>query len=357
MRPSSTSWSRPGPDRAGTRRERRAGLADRARLARARPADRVRVARARPAGRAGVARAVLLGGALALGCVSPGRYGEAVDQRDALAAENERLAERVTLLEASNQSLSQERVDLISAVEDLRQEREDLTAAVAELQAARDALEESLRAREEALSVRQEELARLRDTYDGLVSDLQSEVASGRIQIEQLREGLRVKLSQEILFPLGSAELGSEGRRVLSAVASRLRDLPNRIEVQGHTDDLPIHGALARVYPSNWELGGARAASVVRLLERSGLAADRLVAVSFGQTRPVAPNDTPQGRARNRRIEIRLVPAGETASAPTGGSARDAGAPARDAAAAAPDGGDDRPGPTEGGSTADPSGR
>jgi chemotaxis protein MotB len=257
---------------------------------------------------------------LAVACVSPGRHGEVVDERDALAGENERLAQRVTLLEASNQSLSQERVDLISAVEDLRQEREELAAAVTSLQAAREELEESLRAREEALVVRREELASLRETYDGLVTDLQSEVASGRIQIEQLREGLRVNLSQEILFPLGSAELGAEGRRVLAAVAARLQDLANRVEVQGHTDDLAIHGRLARVYPSNWELGAARAASVVRLFEREGLASDRLVAVSFADTRPVAPNDTPEGRARNRRIEIRLAPSEEPDPAPAGGA-------------------------------------
>jgi chemotaxis protein MotB len=248
---------------------------------------------------------------LALGCVTRGTHEQVVSERDSLQ-------ERVRLLEASNESLSNERVKLISEVEDLGTEREQLAANVEELRATRDKLQENLALTSTQLAQRNAEVQQLRSTYDGLVSDLQSEVASGRIQIEQLRDGLNVKLAQGVLFPSGSAQVGPEGADVLGKVAKRLLELPHRVQVQGHTDDVPISGRLAERYPTNWELAGARAASVVRILAQDGVPPARLTAVSFADTEPRAPNATPEGKAANRRIEIRLVPApgASTAAAP-----------------------------------------
>jgi chemotaxis protein MotB len=243
-----------------------------------------------------------LSAALALGCVTSGTHDRVVGERDALQ-------ERVRLLEASNESLSNERVKLISEIDDLGKERESLAANVEELRATRDQLQENLTLTESQLAARTAEVTQLRDTYDGLVADLQSEVASGRVQIEQLRDGLNVKLTQAILFPSGSAQVGTEGATVLGKVANRLKELPHRILVQGHTDDVPISGRLAERYPTNWELAGARAASVVRILAERGVPAERLAAVSLADTQPASPNESPEGRAANRRIEIRLVPA------------------------------------------------
>jgi chemotaxis protein MotB len=179
---------------------------------------------------------------------------------------------------------------------------------VEELRAKRDVLQENLALTSTQLAQRNAEVQQLRHTYDGLVSDLQSEVASGRVQIEQLRDGLNVKLAQGVLFPSGSAQVGSEGAAVLAKVALRLLELPHRVLVEGHTDDVPISGRLAERYPSNWELSGARAASVVRILAQQGVPPVRLAAVSLADTEPVAPNDSAEGKAANRRIEIRLVP-------------------------------------------------
>jgi len=250
------------------------------------------------------------------GCVSRGAHRGVVDERDRLQREVDLLRNRVRLLEASNESLSNERVKLISDVEDLGSERAQLAASVEELRAARDQLEQNLALTASQLAAREAEVQQLRDTYDGLVSDLQSEVASGRVQIEQLRDGLNVKLSQAVLFPSGSAELSAEGAEVLGKVAGRLLELPHRVLVQGHSDDVPIRGALAQRYPSNWELAGARAARVVRILAERGVPGARLSAVSLADTEPVASNDTPEGRAANRRIEIRLLPASGAAPAP-----------------------------------------
>jgi chemotaxis protein MotB len=248
------------------------------------------------------ARAAVLLAALALGCVTRGTHDRVVEERDTLQ-------ERVRLLEASNESLSNERVKLISEVEDLGKERESLSVSVEELRATRDQLQENLASTSSQLAARTAEVEQLRHTYDGLVSDLQSEVASGRVQIEQLRDGLNVKLAQGILFPSGSAQVGREGTEVLGKVANRLLELPHRILVQGHTDDVPISGRLAERYPTNWELAGARAASVVRILAEQGVPPERLAAVSLADTQPATPNESPESRAANRRIEIRLVPA------------------------------------------------
>ena len=99
-------------------------------------------------------------------------------------------------------------------------------------------------------------------------------------------------------------------------MAGRLTEVEHQIEVAGHTDGVRISGALAQRYPSNWELAGARAAVVVRLLAKQGVPANRLVAASFGETKPVDSNDTAEGRAHNRRIDIRLVPPTPGAPAP-----------------------------------------
>jgi chemotaxis protein MotB len=256
----------------------------------------------------GLGATLLLALLAAPGCVWPGVHGAVVDERDVLAQEVKLLQNRIRLLEASNESLSNERVELISELEDLSTERESLASSVEELRATRDELQESLHITSAQLEKREAEVAQLRHTYDGLVEDLQSEVAAGRVQIEQLRDGLNVKLAQAVLFPSGSAVLSGEGEGVLAKVARRLLELPHRIEVEGHTDAVAIRGALAARYPSNWELAGARAASVVRLLVAKGVPGERLVAVALADTQPVASNETPEGRAANRRIEINLVP-------------------------------------------------
>jgi len=240
------------------------------------------------------------------GCVTRGRFDEVAGERDQLRERTAQLETQLKRLEAANTSFQGERVDLINRLEDLRQAQESLEDDLRSLKRSKEELGAHLAAREA-------ELGALRGTYDSLVSDLEAEVASGQIQIEQLREGLRLNLAQEILFPSGSAQLNAGGVAVLRKVAERLKALPNRVEVQGHTDNVALLPS-AR-YASNWELAAARSGAVVRLFIDSGLDPTRLEVVSFGEFAPIASNDTPQGRAKNRRIEIRLHPAGEAAPA------------------------------------------
>ena len=170
-----------------------------------------------------------------------------------------------------------------------------------ELNAARDELSEQL-------VLTEVEVAVLRGTYDELVGELEAEVAAGQIQIEQMRDGISLNVSQEILFASGSAELDERGRNVIARVASRIHDDKAVISVEGHTDDVGISRALRARYPSNWELAAARAGSVVRLLSEEGVPPENMRAVSRGPFAPIVPNDSAENRAKNRRIEILLRP-------------------------------------------------
>ena len=190
----------------------------------------------------------------------------------------------------------------------LAAEREALRGRLAEIESEKHGLESARMDLATNLSQRQDELSSMRGTYDALVTELQQEVASGQVQIQRLRDGIRVNLAQDILFTTGSAELDAQGRDVLTRVSGQLAKAGHRIEVEGHTDNVPIGGALGRTYPTNWELAGARAARVVRLFEEQGVDRSTLAAVSFGEMRPVASNGDDGGRAKNRRIEIRLLP-------------------------------------------------
>jgi chemotaxis protein MotB len=242
------------------------------------------------------------------GCVSRGSYRELEAERDGLLQDKQALTERVQMLEASTESLGEERVTLIDQLETLVEAKKNLDRDVASLTATRAELSTNLQARESELAARQQEVNQLRGTYEGLVSDLEAEVAAGQIQIQQLREGLQLNLTQDVLFGSGSAELNEAGRSVLKKVAPRLKELTHSIEVQGHTDSIPITGALAARYPSNWELAAARASTVVRYLAERGVDPRRLSAVSHAEFTPIASNDTAEGRQKNRRIEMTLEP-------------------------------------------------
>ena len=225
-----------------------------------------------------------------------------------LEKEQKRLKRDLEQAQASNESLSQERVQLIDEMEDLRVQRQALQTDVGKLTRTRDILSTHLEQREKEVA----ELSSLSGQYEQLVEDLESEVAAGQIQITQLTEGLRLNLAQDILFRSGRVSLEPYGIEVLRKVAGQLREFDQHVEVQGHSDNVPLSASLARRWGSNWELAAARASQVVRLFEAEGVDAARLRAVSFGSHAPLAENDSAEGRARNRRIEIRLIPVERT---------------------------------------------
>ena len=142
-----------------------------------------------------------------------------------------------------------------------------------------------------------------------LEDDLKKKLADQDVVISRLKDQLKVTVASEILFPSGSAELAPAGADVLRKVAAAANQSRDEVRVEGHTDSDPIAPVLAQYYPSNWELSTARAAVAVRTLQATGMVpAERLAAVGYGDSHPVAPNDTAEGRAKNRRVEIIFKP-------------------------------------------------
>jgi chemotaxis protein MotB len=157
-----------------------------------------------------------------------------------------------------------------------------------------------------------------RATYNSMLQQqetleaaLRSEIAADQVKIEQLENGIRVRMSDALLYRSGSVELHPKGREALDKVASQLANMAaqgNEVDVVGNTDDVPVGPELRDRYPTNWELAGARAAIVVRYLQEKGVDPGKLRAISAGQYRPVADNDTAAGRAQNRCTDLLLRP-------------------------------------------------
>ncbi|WP_022975059.1 flagellar motor protein MotD [Nevskia ramosa] len=121
------------------------------------------------------------------------------------------------------------------------------------------------------------------------------------IRVRRTELALEIEIGTDILFASGVADVSTAARPVLARLAAILEPFPNSIRVEGHTDDLPIATV---AYPSNWQLSSARAASVVALFMGQGIAPVRMSVAGFGEYRPLASNDSADGRNRNRRVLI-----------------------------------------------------
>lgn len=117
-------------------------------------------------------------------------------------------------------------------------------------------------------------------------------------------EAIRVRLKDQLLFELGEAALAPQAHKALGLLSRVLKEIPNQVIIEGHTDSVPIS---AGPYRTNWELSVARSQAVIERLAGEGIAAGRLVASGYGEHRPLAPNDSPEGREKNRRVEILIL--------------------------------------------------
>ncbi|MEJ2179342.1 MAG: OmpA family protein [Gammaproteobacteria bacterium] len=217
---------------------------------------------------------------IASGCVSQGSYDAVVQERDKLQKENRAMQQNMKLTRNQKEEVKQ----------DLEATTEALIITSEELQ------ETKIEAMTTAV------------LYDKLVNKLAIEVESQQITIEQMKSGVNLNLPEGILFDSGSADVKKSGEVVLHKLAKELWDVPYQTIVAGFTDNVPISKRLQEKFPSNWDLAASRATNVVMFLEESGVPKEKLVVVSLGENQPVASNDTKEGRAQNRRIEIRLRP-------------------------------------------------
>jgi chemotaxis protein MotB len=148
-----------------------------------------------------------------------------------------------------------------------------------------------------------------KNLYVKTVSALQNEIQSKEVRVTADKRGIVISLNSDFYFPSGSADLSDSAVSVLRKLCTIFQGLPNDIRVEGHTDSLAITpgSALSQRYPTNWELSSQRAVNVVKVLEMTGLEKFRVSASAFADSRPLKPNDTPEGRAFNRRVEIVIL--------------------------------------------------
>ncbi|MFH0933636.1 MAG: flagellar motor protein MotD [Pseudomonadota bacterium] len=152
--------------------------------------------------------------------------------------------------------------------------------------------------------IQRKQSERMQNLVKSLNQSMDKFVKQGQMNVSQTGRGVELEINASALFDQGRADLHSEALGTLAEAAKLLAAEEFAIEVEGHTDNLPIATAQ---FPSNWELSSARASSVVRLFIEQGIAANRLRAVGSADNRPVLSNDTPEGRARNRRVTITVL--------------------------------------------------
>jgi len=227
------------------------------------------------------------------------RLGQDLRARDARLADltvaHANDARKIDDLVALNGELSQRLKSVGQSVETLAGERGTLSKALAETRAR---LEE-LRRQQAAAEAR---AAQFRE----LAARFQKMVDAGQLKVIMRGGRMVLELSNDILFDSGKTDLKDVGKRTIAEVAGVLHGMPqHRFQVAGHTDNVKIQTSR---YPSNWELSTARAVEVVKLLAESGMDPRNLSAAGYGEYAPVDSNDSAEGRAKNRRIEITLVP-------------------------------------------------
>jgi len=190
-----------------------------------------------------------------------------------------------------------------SKVKDLQAKLDAAEAERTQLAAAKETLSKDVASKDE-------ELQKLKATENELKDKLKGELSSGDVSLTEDGGKLRVGLVDKVLFNSGEATINKRGESVLMKVGSILAGVADRqILVSGHTDQTPIGEKRASQFPTNWELSTARATNVVRFLqEKANVPGERLVASGYGEFHPVASNKSSTGRAKNRRIEILLVP-------------------------------------------------
>jgi chemotaxis protein MotB len=146
------------------------------------------------------------------------------------------------------------------------------------------------------------------NTYKQLMQEMKGEIAKGQVTISELKGKLTLDVVDKILFASGQSEVKKEGLDVLQRVIDILKNVKDKsIRIEGHTDNVRIKGRLAKHYPTNWELSAARALNVTKYLQQQGIDPALLSATAFGEYKPVANNETREGRAKNRRIAIILL--------------------------------------------------
>ena len=213
-----------------------------------------------------------------------------------LQKENTHSTEKLTDLQSKNTYLKNINIRLSRNIERLSQNVERLN--------------NDLKKKKSVIKLQNKVIRLLDDTKKTIATSLKEEIAAQEIELVEMEDTLKVVFIDKILFDSGSVEINQKGKKILLVVADSVR--AHRVQnllVEGHTDNMPLGPTLKERFPSNWELSAARAAAVVRFLQKKGrLQPERLSARGYSYFRSVASNETKEGRHQNRRIEIILGP-------------------------------------------------
>jgi len=181
----------------------------------------------------------------------------------------------------------------------------DLKARIAELEA-KPTTDDQTKAELEELRKQKAAADARAQLFDDFVKKFKTMIDAGKLDITTRRGQIVLALATDVLFDEGKTDIKPDGKTAITEVAAALKGVSaRRFQVAGHTDTLPVHN---KVFPSNWELSTARAVAVVKLLVEKGVKADSLSAAGYAEFDPTQSNGTDKGRAKNRRIEVVLVP-------------------------------------------------
>jgi chemotaxis protein MotB len=201
----------------------------------------------------------------------------------------------LTKAKDENKNLSEEKNKIQDSLISTTKDRGQLKASLDEMKKAMDEMKQ--RQTEQKLRIQE---------FEDLTKRFKKLTDSGTLSVQFIDGKMVVNLGSDVLFPSGSAKLSNNGLEALKEVTAQLKSIPGkRYQVEGHTDNVPISTV---TFPSNWELASTRAINVTRFMIESGMPTERVSAASFGDTSPRQNNDTPEGKAANRRIAIVVVP-------------------------------------------------
>jgi len=272
------------------------------------------------------------------GCVTKGTHEQTLAELDQMRKASAKSAAQIAALEAEKAKLSSELVSVQSAAAGLQNDKQmlitkatgtseemaglqkrmgelqtqisDRETEIGKLKQGGEALAAEKARLEKERAAKEAEIQRLTKTQEDLTKSLKAEIERGDIKIKQVRDRLTINMVEKVLFNSGQALVKPEGLNVLKNVSDVLKNVDDKqIRIEGHTDNVPIGVKIKDKFPTNWELSTARATNVVRyFIEKGGVNRENLEAVGYADTRPVASNETDEGRTANRRIEIALFP-------------------------------------------------
>jgi chemotaxis protein MotB len=235
---------------------------------------------------------------------------QSASQIAALEEEKAKLRNDKQMLISQATGTSEEMARLQKRMAELEGQVSDRDTEIGKLKQGGEALASEKARLEKERAAKEAEIQRLTKTQEDLANSLKAEIERGDIKIKQVRDRLTINMVEKVLFNSGQALVKPEGLNVLKSVSDILKNVNDKqIRIEGHTDNVPIGVKIRDKFPTNWELSTARATNVVRFfIEKGGVNRENLEAVGYADTRPVADNETDEGRTANRRIEIALFP-------------------------------------------------